>query len=413
MLPQGGPNTGAFAQRAAFDAQRVSCVASDSCCRCSRRSRCSCRGGPHGATPPTRRRPRRRSTSRASRAEPSRAPCRPRRVSRGDRAAPRRGDAPARAASGGALSRLLPPPPAPDITFAHVINPMPAGHGLHADVEVTFAALAVLAAARRRGPRRGRAAPDLRVRRRGADPTPRGVRARGEPDAPRVRGLRARAARRRGAAPALRLGNLRERLPGDGGRAVPRLHERGHRRAGGLLRQGGRLREGLRRLRDQPRRGRRQGRERPPVRARGPGDALRARPEAAAAPRRLRLLLLAARPDAPRVPVCAERLRWLPARRPPRHGGAPLRLRNEVPRDPRRAPHVPPRRPERRLVAARPVRAHEPARGAARAGAVPPRRALRRRRRGRRRRGRGRAPPRAVRRWDVPGVEWPPRSGHK
>ena len=55
---------------AAFDAPRV-CVASDSCCRCSRRSRCSCRGGPHGATPPTRRRPRRRSISRASRAEPS------------------------------------------------------------------------------------------------------------------------------------------------------------------------------------------------------------------------------------------------------------------------------------------------------------------------------------------------------
>ena len=33
------------------------------------------------------------------------------------------------------------PPPAADITFAHVINPMPAGHGLHADVEVTFASL--------------------------------------------------------------------------------------------------------------------------------------------------------------------------------------------------------------------------------------------------------------------------------
>ena len=45
-----------------------------------------------------------------------------------------------------------PPPPAPDITFAHVINPMPAGHGLHADVEVTFAALARAAAyARARG----------------------------------------------------------------------------------------------------------------------------------------------------------------------------------------------------------------------------------------------------------------------
>ena len=27
------------------------------------------------------------------------------------------------------------------LTFAHVINPMPAGHGLHADVEVTFASL--------------------------------------------------------------------------------------------------------------------------------------------------------------------------------------------------------------------------------------------------------------------------------
>ena len=34
-----------------------------------------------------------------------------------------------------------PPPPAAGITFAHVINPMPAGHGLHADVEVTFASL--------------------------------------------------------------------------------------------------------------------------------------------------------------------------------------------------------------------------------------------------------------------------------
>ena len=34
-----------------------------------------------------------------------------------------------------------PPPPAGGITFAHVINPMPAGHGLHADVEVTFASL--------------------------------------------------------------------------------------------------------------------------------------------------------------------------------------------------------------------------------------------------------------------------------
>ena len=45
-----------------------------------------------------------------------------------------------------------PPPPPPDITFAHVINPMPAGHGLHADVEVTFAALARAAAyARARG----------------------------------------------------------------------------------------------------------------------------------------------------------------------------------------------------------------------------------------------------------------------
>ena len=45
-----------------------------------------------------------------------------------------------------------PPPPAADITFAHVINPMPAGHGLHADVEVTFAALARAAAyARARG----------------------------------------------------------------------------------------------------------------------------------------------------------------------------------------------------------------------------------------------------------------------
>ena len=46
----------------------------------------------------------------------------------------------------------LPPSPPPDITFAHVINPMPAGHGLHADVEVTFAALARAAAyARARG----------------------------------------------------------------------------------------------------------------------------------------------------------------------------------------------------------------------------------------------------------------------
>ena len=45
-----------------------------------------------------------------------------------------------------------PPPAAADITFAHVINPMPAGHGLHADVEVTFAALARAAAyARARG----------------------------------------------------------------------------------------------------------------------------------------------------------------------------------------------------------------------------------------------------------------------
>ena len=51
-----------------------------------------------------------------------------------------------------AAAEPLPPSPPPDITFAHVINPMPAGHGLHADVEVTFAALARAAAyARARG----------------------------------------------------------------------------------------------------------------------------------------------------------------------------------------------------------------------------------------------------------------------
>ena len=37
--------------------------------------------------------------------------------------------------------RGSPQRPAGGITFAHVINPMPAGHGLHADVEVTFASL--------------------------------------------------------------------------------------------------------------------------------------------------------------------------------------------------------------------------------------------------------------------------------